>query len=88
MHRNHRNNRKSCEHRLFGLNKSIYGKIDIKSKKNKVMNLLDKYILLEANTVSDAEYKKMTGNSLEDFRVRMRQHIAETKARVEAAKSK
>jgi len=52
------------------------------------MNFLDKYILLEANTVSDAEYKKMTGNSLEEFRVRMRQHIAETKARVEAAKSK
>ena len=38
--------------------------------------------------MSDAEYKKMTGNSLEEFRVRMRQHIAETKARVEAAKSK
>ena len=52
------------------------------------MNLLDKYILLEASTVSDEEYKKMTGNSLEDFRVRMRLHIAETKARLEAAKSK
>lgn len=52
------------------------------------MNLLDKYILLEANSVSDEAYKKMTGSSLEDFRVRMRQHIAETKARVEAAKSK
>ena len=52
------------------------------------MNLLDKYILLEANTVSDEEYKKMTGSSLENFRLRMRQHIAETKARVEAAKSK
>ena len=38
--------------------------------------------------MSDAEYKKMTGNSLEDFRVRMRLHIAETKAMVEAAKSK
>ena len=56
-------------------------------KTNKVMNLLDKYILLEANTVSDAEYKNLTGNSLEDFRVRMRQHMAETKRRVEAQKS-
>ncbi len=51
------------------------------------MNLLDKYILLEANTVSDAEYKNLTGNSLEDFRVRMRLHMAETKRRVEAQKS-
>lgn len=56
--------------------------------KNIVMNFFDKYILLEANSVSDEDYKKMTGSSLEDFRVRMRQHIAETKARVEAAKSK
>lgn len=52
------------------------------------MNLLDKYILLEANTVSDEDYKKMTGSSLEDFRVRMRQHIAETRVRVKATKSK
>lgn len=51
------------------------------------MNLLDKYILLEANAVSDAEYKNLTGNSIEDFRVRMRQYMAETKKRVEAEKS-
>ena len=48
------------------------------------MNLLDKYLLLEANTVSDEEYKRLTGSSLEDFRTRMKQHIAETKCKVEA----
>ncbi|MBQ6202915.1 MAG: hypothetical protein IJK46_02335 [Prevotella sp.] len=52
------------------------------------MNLLDKYILLEANTVSDAEYKNLTGNSLEDFRVRMRLHMAETNKKVEAQKGR
>lgn len=52
------------------------------------MNLLDKYLLLEANTVSDTEYKKLTGSSLEEFRVRMKQHLAETKKRVEAEKEK
>lgn len=43
------------------------------------MNLLDKYLLLEANTVSDEEYKRLTGSSLEDFRKRMKQHIAKVK---------
>jgi len=52
------------------------------------MNLLDKYLLLEANTVSDAEYERLTGSSLEEFRVRMKQHLAETKKRVEAEKEK
>lgn len=52
------------------------------------MNLLDKYLLLEANTVSDTEYKKLTGSSLEEFSVRMKQHLAETKKRVEAEKEK
>lgn len=52
------------------------------------MNLLDKYLLLEANTVSNDEYKRLTGSSLEEFRVRMKQHMAETKKRVEAEKEK
>lgn len=52
------------------------------------MNLLDKYLLLEANTVSEKEYERMTGSSLEEFRTRMKQHLAETKKRVEAEKEK
>lgn len=52
------------------------------------MNLLDQYLLLEANTVSDAEYERLTGSSLEAFRERMKQHLAETKKRVEAEKEK
>ena len=52
------------------------------------MNLLDKYILLEANTVSNDEYKRLTGSSLEEFRVRMKKHLAETKKRIEAEKEK
>jgi adenine C2-methylase RlmN of 23S rRNA A2503 and tRNA A37 len=52
------------------------------------MKLLDKYLLLEANTVSDSEYERLTGSSLEEFRVRMKQHMAETKKRVEAEKEK
>lgn len=52
------------------------------------MKLLDKYLLLEANTVSDAEYERLTGCSLEAFRERMKQHLAETKKRVEAEKEK
>lgn len=52
------------------------------------MKLLDKYLLLEANTVSDAEYERLTGSSLEAFRERMKQHLAETKKRVEAEKEK
>ena len=52
------------------------------------MNLLDKYLLLEANMVSNAEYERLTGRSLEEFRVRMKQHLAETKKRVEAEKEK
>lgn len=38
--------------------------------------------------MSDEEYKRMTGSSLEDFRTRMKQHIAETKRKVEAEKLK
>ena len=52
------------------------------------MDLLDKYLLLEANTVSNDEYKRLTGSSLEEFRIRMKQHMAETKKRVEAEKEK
>ncbi|MCQ2329147.1 MAG: hypothetical protein MJZ93_01140 [Paludibacteraceae bacterium] len=52
------------------------------------MNLLDKYLLLEANMVSNDEYKRLTGSSLEEFRVRMKQHLAETKKRVKAEKEK
>lgn len=52
------------------------------------MKLLDKYLLLEANTVSDAEYERLTGSSLEAFRERMKQHLAETKKRVDAEKEK
>ena len=52
------------------------------------MNLLDNYLLLEANTVNNAEYKRLTGSSLEEFRVRIKKHLAETKKRVEAEKEK
>ena len=38
--------------------------------------------------VSNAEYERLTGSSLEEFRVRMKQHLAETKKRVEAEKEK
>ena len=43
-----------------------------------VMNLLDKIILLEANSVSDEDYKKMTGRSIEDLRVRIKKHVEDT----------
>ena len=52
------------------------------------MNLLDNYLLLEANTVSSVEYERLTGSSLEQFRARMKHHLAETKKRVEAEKEK
>ena len=42
------------------------------------MNLLDKVILLEANSVSDADYKQMTGHSIEELRARIKQHVEET----------
>lgn len=42
------------------------------------MNLLDKVILLEANSVSAEDYKKMTGSSIEDLRARIKQHVEET----------
>lgn len=42
------------------------------------MNLLDKVILLEANSVSDEDYKKMTGRSIEDLRARIKKHVEET----------
>ena len=38
--------------------------------------------------MSDTEYERLTGSSLEEFRVRMKQHLAETKKRVEAEKEK
>lgn len=38
--------------------------------------------------VSNDEYKRLTGSSLEEFRVRMKQHLAETKKRVKAEKEK
>jgi len=38
--------------------------------------------------VSEQEYKELTGSSLDAFRKRMRQVIAETKAEVEAEKRK
>ena len=43
------------------------------------MNLLDKYILLEANSVSDEAYKKMTGSSIEDLRARIKKHVEEAR---------
>ena len=52
------------------------------------MNFIDNILLLEANSVSEQEYKELTGSSLDAFRKRMRQVIAETKAEVEAEKRK
>lgn len=43
------------------------------------MNLLDKYILLEANSVSNEAYKKMTGSSIEDLRARIKKHVEEAR---------
>ena len=43
------------------------------------MSLLDKYILLEANSVNAEEYKRMSGSSIEDLRVRIKKHVEETK---------
>ena len=43
------------------------------------MNLLDKHILLEANSVSDEAYKRMTGSSIEDLRARIKKHVEEAR---------
>lgn len=43
------------------------------------MNLLDKHILLEANSVSAGDYKKMTGSSIEDLRARIKKHVEDAR---------
>ncbi len=43
------------------------------------MNLLDKHILLEANSVSDAAYEAMTGTSVEALRARIKKHVEEAR---------
>ncbi len=39
------------------------------------MNLLDKIIVLEANTVTPEDYKSMTGTTLDDLRIRIKKHV-------------
>ena len=43
------------------------------------MNLLDKVILLEANSVSADDYKKMTGTSIEELRARIKRHVEDAR---------
>ena len=50
------------------------------------MDILDKIIMQEANSVTPDDYEKLTGTSLKDSMVRMKQHMAETKAKVAKAK--
>jgi len=46
------------------------------------MDSLDKIIIQEANTVTPDDYKKLTGTSLDESMARMKEHMAEVKARV------
>lgn len=52
------------------------------------MCIIDKILLMEADSVSDAEYEELTGSSIASFRERMRQQIAKTKREVEAERRK
>ena len=47
------------------------------------MNLLDKHIVLEANSVTADDYKKMTGSSIEELRARIKKHVEEVKSKME-----
>jgi hypothetical protein len=51
------------------------------------MNLLDNIILLEANSVSDDDYKRLTGTSIEDLRARIKRHVEETRRKAGNAPS-
>ena len=46
------------------------------------MDSLDKIIIEEANKVTPDDYKKLTGTSLEESMARMKENMAEVKARV------
>ncbi len=46
------------------------------------MDLLDKIIMQEANSVTPDDYERLTGTSLEESMARMKEHMAEVKARV------
>lgn len=50
------------------------------------MDSLDKIIMQEANTVTPDDYKRLTGTSLEESVARMKEHMAEVKARVASEK--
>lgn len=45
------------------------------------MNLLDKHIVLEANSVTADDYKKMTGSSIEELRARIKKHVEEVRSK-------
>lgn len=45
------------------------------------MNLLDKHIVLEANSVTADDYKKMTGSSIEELRARIKKHVEEARGK-------
>lgn len=47
------------------------------------MNLLDKHIVLEANSVTADDYKKMTGSSIEELRARIKKHVEEVRSKRE-----
>lgn len=47
------------------------------------MNLLDKHIVLEANSVTADDYKKMTGSSIEELRARIKKHVEEVRSKME-----
>ena len=49
------------------------------------MDLLDKIIMDEANSVSTEDFERMTGNKLEDYMSRMKDFVAEVKAKTVAA---
>ena len=50
------------------------------------MDTLDKIIMQEANTVTPDDYKRLTGTSLEDSMARMKEHMAQVKAKIAAEK--
>ena len=50
------------------------------------MDTLDKIIMQEANSVTPDDYERLTGTSLEDSMARMKEHMAQMKAKMAKAK--
>lgn len=50
------------------------------------MDYLDKNLMQEANSITPDDYKRITGTSLEESMARMKEHMADVKAKVAATK--